>query len=130
MSVNKYIFGAAFVGTMACASFPAHAAGGYMCDTSDGSDIGLYTSIGRVNAPTILGVTMIVDGNEIHTSNADRGLKVGQSWIDNDYAMIEIVHEKDNSTYMKLVTQLDGEGVGKGTMEFGRKTYPVECGMD
>lgn len=120
-------------GAVLCAmtgAAPAYATGGYTCSTTDGSRIEFYATVGRSNAPSVPGVIMIVDGKETSTTDAALNIEVGQSWIDSKYAMIEVVKKEDSSTYAKLVTRLDKDGKGKGTLDFLGKAHPVECEIE
>ena len=127
--MSRVLKWAVCLGAMVSAS-PALATGGYTCSATDGSSIEFHATVGRSNAPSVPGVIMIVDGKETSTTDTALNVEVGQSWIDSKYAMIEVVKKKDSSTYAKLVTRLDEDGKGKGTLDYLGKTHPVACEIE
>lgn len=107
---------------------PAYATGGFSCEATDGSNLSIHATTGRVITGPIIGLVLIVDGKEYWTSGDNPTIAMAQSWSDEKQLMIDLVDTNYERFEAQLRVRLTPRSeTAKGTLLYGGKKHPVKC---
>lgn len=106
---------------------PAVAGYGFGCVTTDDSEITLSVSVSSSEVPHLTMLTMTFDDGGHTSYEGEPRVQIGQSWLDDTQAMMDIVNAETWEYLFALRTRLaDGDGY-TGTISYKGKLHPVTC---
>ena len=109
---------------------PAHATGSASCRGTINPALQLDIVIGRVDGPTIA-QARLSDGGQTIQTGSDGAATIGQSWIDDDAILLEIVEGNGSGLIARLRTHRQNRrGPYSGTLRYGGQTFQVRCRVE
>lgn len=102
-----------------CTAAPAHATGGFVCETSGAKPIVVSMNFSHATGAGLVGTTLTDDGVEVPTEQA-------QWWLDGTELRLLLVDP--NAEREEVLIMARGRGsVMRGTLKRGNRTYRVRC---
>jgi hypothetical protein len=112
------------------AATPAFATGGFDCRTTDGSDIMMSGTIGRVIGTPLVAAHLQVDGRTLGTNDPEPQIAIARSWIDQHEIKVDLVEGQAERFAAELRVRLTRRGDGNGTLVRDGRTYQVYCTVE
>ena len=112
------------------AATPAFATGGFDCRTTDGSDIMMSGTIGRVIGSPLIAAHLRIGERTLATSDPEPGISIVRSWIDAREIRVDLVDPQAERFEAQLRARLDSRGRGRGTLVRDGVTHPVQCEVE
>ena len=112
------------------AATPAFATGGFDCRTTDGSDIMMSGTIGRVIGAPLVAAHLQVDGRMIGTNDPEPQIAIARSWIDQHEIKVDLADAQAERFAAELRVRLTRRGDGNGTLIRDGRTHPVYCTVE
>ena len=110
---------------------PALATGGFDCRTTDGSDIVMSGTIGRViGTPLIAAHLRIGDQPTLSTTDPDPQFAIVRSWIDSREIKVDLADPGANQFEAQLRVRIGARGTGTGTLVRNGVTHRVRCEVE
>lgn len=114
---------------LALAASPALASGSIVCETTDGSGVGLVIG-GMAREPGALpDYAQIERGGRIASSTRGEppGLAIGPDRSDADTLSLDLLDPRGRAVIARLWARFGGEGNALGRLFIGGRSHPVEC---
>jgi hypothetical protein len=109
---------------------PAFATGGFDCRATDGSDIMLSGTIGRVITSPLVAAHLRLGGRTLATTDPHPEIRIGRSWIDERELRVDLVDADAMRFEAQLRARIGGRGRGAGTLVRNGVTHPVRCEVE
>ena len=110
------------------AATPAFATGGFDCRTTDGSNIVMSGTIGRViGTPLIAAHLRIGDEPTLSTTDPEPPFAIVRSWIDEREIRVDLADPGAARFEAQLRARTTPRGTATGTLLRGGVTRPVRC---
>ena len=112
-------------------STPALATGGFDCRTTDGSDILMSGTIGRViGSPLIAAHLRIANQPTLGTTDPEPRIYILRSWIDARDIWVDLAEATPEEFAAQLRVRIGARGTATGTLLRNRRTHPVRCEVE
>jgi len=113
------------------ASTPALATGGFDCRTTDGSDILVSGTIGRVIGTPLIAAHLRV-GNQptLGTTDPDPQIFIVRSWIDARDLWVDLGGPTGDRIETQLRVRIGARSTGTGTLVHSGRRRPVRCEVE
>jgi hypothetical protein len=105
---------------------PALATGGFDCRATDGSNIGISGSLGRVVGNPLLGASLQLGERTLSTAGDRPEIAVGRSWIDEREIRVDLIDPQALRFEAQLRARMTRSGA-TGTLVREGRTYRVRC---
>ena len=113
------------------AATPAFATGGFDCRTTDGSNIVMSGTIGRViGSPLVAAHLRIGDQPTLSTTDPDPQFAIVRSWIDSREIRVDLADPGANHFEAQLRVRIMTRRGANGTLVRGGVTHPVRCEVE
>ena len=110
---------------------PALATGGFDCRTTDGSNILMSGTIGRViGAPLIAAHLRVGEQPTLSTTDPEPQIAIVRSWIDEREIRVDLVDPQVERFEAQLRARTARGGRATGTLVRGGVTHPVRCELE
>lgn len=105
---------------------PALATGGFHCEATDGSGVGMSGSIGRVPGNPLVGASLHLGERTLSTYDAPPVIAIGRSWIDEREIRVDLVDANAERFEAQLRVRVTRRRVA-GTLVREGRTRRVRC---
>ncbi len=113
------------------AASPALATGGFDCRTTDGSNILMSGTIGRViGAPLVAAHLRIGDQPTLSTTDPEPRFAIVRSWIDEREIRVDLADPGAERFEAQLRARTTMRGTANGTLVRAGVTHPVRCELE
>src|SRR5687767_4922537 len=113
------------------AATPAFATGGFDCRTTDGSNILMSGTIGRViGAPLVAAHLRIGDQPTLSTTDPEPRFAIVRSWIDAREIRVDLADPGAERFEAQLRARIMTRGGATGMLVRGGVTHPVRCEVE
>jgi hypothetical protein len=109
---------------------PTFATGSLDCRTTDGSEIALSGSIGRVIGSPLVAARLRLGDRVLATTDAEPQVAIVRSWIDEREVRVDLVDANVERFEAQLRARIDARGVVTGTLVRDGVTHPVRCELE
>ena len=109
---------------------PAHATGGFDCEATDGSGIGMSGTVGRVVGAPLVGAALHLGDRTLATTDADPRIVIARSWIDEHEIRVDLADPRLERFEARLRARPARDGTASGTLERDGRTRPVRCELE
>ena len=112
------------------AATPAAASGGFTCRTTDGSDIMMTGTIGRVIGAPLVAAHLRLGTETLSTTDAQPRVAIARSWIDTDEIRVDLADPQAERFAAQLRARIGHAGRATGTLVRDGVTHPVRCEVE
>ena len=112
------------------ASTPALATGGFDCRTTDGSDILVSGTIGRVIGTPLVAAHLRIGEETLSTTDAEPRIAIARSWIDAREIRVDLADPQAERFEAQLRARIMTRLGATGTLVRNRVTHPVRCEIE
>jgi hypothetical protein len=120
-----------FIGLPALlAATPAFATGGFDCRTTDGSNIAMSGTIGRVVGAPLVGAHLRLGQQTLSTTDPEPRIVIARSWIDTREMRVDLADPQLERFEAELRTRTRRDGTATGTLVRDGVSHPVRCELE
>ena len=112
------------------AATPAFATGGFDCRTTDGSDIMMSGTIGRVIGTPLIAAHLRIHGETIGANDPEPQIAIVRSWIDEREIRVDLADPAAERFAAQLRARIGRASRATGTLVRDGVTHPVRCEID
>lgn len=112
------------------AAAPALATGGFDCEATDGSGVGMSGTIGHVVGAPLVGATLRFDGQMLSTTDPEPRIVIARSWIDEHELRVDLADPQMERFEAQLRARKSADWGAEGTLVRGDRTYRVRCELE
>ena len=112
------------------AATPAFATGGFDCRTTDGSDILMSGTIGRVIGAPLIAAHLRLGDETLATTDPEPRIAIVRSWIDAREIRVDLADPQAERFEAQLRARTTRRGTATGTLVRGGVTHPVRCELE
>lgn len=106
------------------------ATGGFDCRTTDGSDIALSGTIGRVIGSPLVAAHLRLQERTLATTDPAPEIAIGRSWIDEREIRVDLVDAAAMRFEAQLRARTGGRSTASGMLARDGISHPVRCEID
>jgi hypothetical protein len=112
------------------AATPAFATGGFDCRTTDGSNITMSGTIGRVVGAPLIAAHLRLGEETLSTTDAEPRITIARSWIDTREMRVDLADPQLERFEAQLRTRSRRDGTATGTLVRNGVSHPVRCELE
>ncbi len=112
------------------AASPAFATGGFDCRTTDGSNILMSGTIGRVVGAPLVAAHLRLGEETLSTTDAEPRITIARSWIDTREMRVDLADPQLERFEAQLRTRARRDGTAIGTLVRNGVSHPVRCELE
>ena len=109
---------------------PALATGGFDCRATDGTDIGMTGTVGRVVGAPLVGAALHLGERSLSTTDREPEIVIARSWIDEHEMRVDLADPQLERFEASLRARSADDGTAHGTLERGGRSHPVQCELE
>lgn len=108
---------------------PAFATGGFDCRTTDGSNIALRGTVGRVVGNPLIDAHLQLDERTLATTDREPQIVIVRSWLDAERIWVDLADSQVTEFVAQLRVRMTRSG-GVGTLRVNGITRRVRCEVE
>ena len=112
------------------AATPAFATGGFDCRTTDGSNILMSGTIGRVIGAPLIAAQLRLGDETLATTDPEPRIAIARSWIDTSEIRVDLADPQAERFEAQLRARTTPRGTATGTLVRAGVTHPVRCELE
>jgi hypothetical protein len=112
------------------AASPAFATGGFDCRTTDGSNIAMSGTIGRVVGAPLIAAQLRLGDEALATTDPEPRITIARSWIDTSEIRVDLADPQAERFEAQLRARTTRHGTATGTLVRGGIAHPVRCELE
>ena len=109
---------------------PAHATGGFSCEATDGSGVGMSGTVGRVVGAPLVGAALHLGEQTLATTDAEARIVIARSWIDEHEIRVDLADPQLERFEARLRARTARDGTASGTLERDGRSHRVRCELE
>ena len=112
------------------AASPALATGGFDCRTTDGSNIAISGTIGRVVGAPLVAARLRIGEQTLSTTDAEPRIVIARSWIDTREIRVDLADPQMERFEAELRARTRRDGTATGSLLREGVRHPVRCELE
>ena len=112
------------------AASPALATGGFDCRTTDGSNIEMSGTIGRVIGAPLIAAQLRLGDEALATTDPEPRITIARSWIDTREIRVDLADPQLERFEAQLRARTRSDGTATGTLVRDGASHPVRCELE
>jgi hypothetical protein len=109
---------------------PASATGGFHCEATDGSNLAISGTVGRVIGAPLIGASLHLGDRTLSTTDEPPLIAIGRSWLDEREMRVDLVDANAERFEAQLRARPRGDGTATGTLVREGRTHRVRCELE